>query len=488
MFVSFVGSLIIEAEHSESKSLQSVPSSANLSKTVLNLSELFYFRFIPHHNDIQHNSYTLEDLADHCKVQFDKKMKNEDLACKCIQEICDSVPQTAGLSVFSRRVIPHLQDLCPLVSSSKEVADVIVLSKNEKEFVLMFEVHSSPVGDTLNKAVIGAANILRLLRGDSNRVDEISVFTLPKRDTKWCITETRVVWEGFQFCFQQETFKDKSDGINRIKEVMRVQRHLIPDNINPFLITLTEDEQKKLAHCGGSQAADKNIKQLKSWRHIMVTDGEYVYKLLYGSDRENYRVYQECVACMSSSFLIQHKLKLLQHKLLLSKYKYVKYGPLNVDEAFSCLQQLVIGIKEALDALHGVGLSHNDIRLPNICFDDSFRAVFIDFDMCESKTNLHPLFTRSSSCMYQFPRSLNESEFANLDGIKTDYLQVGWLVAWILLRGKGAYHDRVWLNVKKDIQYSFVHKLVEECHYDEKEIEQLPSETSLESVLLKQSQ
>lgn len=463
-----------------------MPSSSNLSKTVPHLWKITYFRCNMISVGLKHDSrcYTLEDVATYCNVKIDENMKNEDLACKCIQIWCNAEPRTSGLSVFPRRMIPQLQNLPTLVSSSREVADTIVLSKNEKEFVLMFKVHSSPIRDTLNKAVIEAANILRLLRAaGSNSVNKISVFTLPKRNYKWCITEVEVIWENFQFQYRYVAFEDIHNGIVRIKQVMQEQRHIIPDtSIHRFLITLTVDEQKKLADWGGSQVAREDVKQLNSGRHIMVTDGEYVYKLLYEPYEVNgYRFYtNKCTKEPSSPLLVEHELLMNHTNITLCKYRYFRHGPLNVTEACDCLRQFVMELKKALDALHSIGLSHNDIRLPNICFNDEFKPVFVDFDMCESVTELHPLFGDPPSCMYELPND----ESINFNGIKTDYLQVGWLVAYILLHGEGSYHNRNWNDVKKRIpEYTFVHKLVEECEYDTKEVEQLPCKKSLDSIL-----
>ena len=48
---------------------------------------------------------------------------------------------------------------------------------------------------------------------------------------------------------------------------------------------------------------------------------------------------------------------------------------MNVENASKCLKHLVKSIKAALDELHGLEFSHNNIRLPNICFDTNYQAV-----------------------------------------------------------------------------------------------------------------
>ena len=46
------------------------------------------------------------------------------------------------------------------------------------------------------------------------------------------------------------------------------------------------------------------------------------------------------------------------------------------------------GTDAALQDLHAFGYSHNDIRLPNVCFDKAHKAVLIDIDRCENFTCL----------------------------------------------------------------------------------------------------
>ena len=71
------------------------------------------------------------------------------------------------------------------------------------------------------------------------------------------------------------------------------------------------------------------------------------------------------------------------YPIVVYDYKKVKYGPLTRKDAISCLISLVQTIKQALDELHRASLSHNDLRLPNICFNEDYEAVLIDLDSVE---------------------------------------------------------------------------------------------------------
>ena len=114
----------------------------------------------------------------------------------------------------------------------------------------------------------------------------------------------------------------------------------------------------------------------------------------------------------------------------------VKYAPLEVEDAKWCLGDLVIEIDESIAQLHDIGLSHNDVRLENICFNDSYKSVFIDLERCMVISKMHTMFG-SSSFMYSLPQPI-----LKFRGSKSDYFQLGWLVAWVLDECAVNYHDR----------------------------------------------
>ena len=128
-------------------------------------------------------------------------------------------------------------------------------------------------------------------------------------------------------------------------------------------------------------------------------------------------------------------------------------------------------MNEALTELHGVGLSHLDIRLPNICFDIEFNAVLIDLDRSE-KCNVHPgISAEINGCMYKKPELLLRKDFT---GKRLDYIQLGWMVAWILDSSKTTdYHERVWGKQCRAIQNdNFLNELVNNGTYNPSNLEE----------------
>ena len=39
------------------------------------------------------------------------------------------------------------------------------------------------------------------------------------------------------------------------------------------------------------------------------------------------------------------------------------------------------------NSLESEGICHSDVRLPNICFNDTYTPILIDFDFCEFSAN-----------------------------------------------------------------------------------------------------
>ena len=63
--------------------------------------------------------------------------------------------------------------------------------------------------------------------------------------------------------------------------------------------------------------------------------------------------------------------------------KKIPYGLLTDDEAKSCCAELVTKMENVFNSLESAGIWHSDVHLPNICFNDSYTPVLIDFDFCE---------------------------------------------------------------------------------------------------------
>ena len=64
-------------------------------------------------------------------------------------------------------------------------------------------------------------------------------------------------------------------------------------------------------------------------------------------------------------------------------FPMMRYQPLVRDQVVQCMKGFVKSAIEAIKQLHRHGYVHNDLRLPNMCFDETFQVVLIDFDRVE---------------------------------------------------------------------------------------------------------
>ena len=113
-----------------------------------------------------------------------------------------------------------------------------------------------------------------------------------------------------------------------------------------------------------------------------------------------------------TDFLPRHRIKSKTHlntfDLNVFRYPYLPFSPLNRVQASTCLHSLVQGINCALIELHECGLAHNDVRLPNVCFNDKYEPVLIDLDRCSKSGKIST--TYGASCMYLFPATGDKFE------------------------------------------------------------------------------
>ncbi len=148
-------------------------------------------------------------------------------------------------------------------------------------------------------------------------------------------------------------------------------------------------------------------------------------------------------------------------------------------EAKCCLRELVLGIYGALFEIHQLEFKHNDLRLDNICFTKDYMPVLIDFDRSTDLLEMIYFDVDDRSCMY----NLEEPPF-NPNG-NTDFLQLGWLTAWVLDSEPSNYHDRKWGTQREIVTTNkFIQELILQGKFHKALLNLLPEDTrTLRSVL-----
>ena len=377
--------------------------------------------------------YDLKALARFlCVRSF--KGGHEDVAESCVKAIAEQ----CGVKVNTRRnrEVQLTSKLPPLVTSTHERADVLVYNKEDTKVVLLVEVNSSPMLYTERKAVLGAADMLRLLRHTDKNFSVFTSFVFPKKECPQCVIKVTVKWQQLRFRYALQRLQDIQQAVGEVQDVLIHQMSAVPTlpkEIKPQLMLLSQDELNGLS-------SDAPV-QLPSQRNIVVADAKYIYKVLCDVESALHLLVllyvHRGIAGQPKHFVLPCPFQ----QETLFKYEKVHYSPLEVKDARKVLQTLSEKIKAALDELHEQGFMHCDVRLPNICFNEQLDAVLIDVDRA-CRTNDVTWYGVVDSCMYIVPRGAR-------DTFCLDFMQLGWLLAWVL-HPEGAYHTWVAFNITTD--------------------------------------
>ena len=417
------------------------PSASSASK-VLDVTSLPFFVPEPESELFGRDicEYDLQHLARVFNVSS-SEVESEVLAERCIKAIADQ----CGVRVTTRRnkEVKLTSELPPLYNSTHERPDILVYNKDSNRILLLIEVHSSPIIYTERKAVLGAADMIRFLRNSDKSFSEFTSFVFPKIGEKQCIIKITVKWQEFKFMYSLQRLQDLQEALKGVQDLLKSAMTCfppLPKRIEPQLMLLSQDDLNFLS--------SDDPYQLQSSRSIVFADAKYVYKVIkdYISHSKLLRVY------IGVQDLVQHGnlenpkhfviARQLPNNILIFKYPKVRYNPLKVKDAYRVLRTLSEKIKDALCELHEFGIIHNDVRLPNICFDDDFNAVLVDLDRA-SANGSSDLVGTMDSCMYIVPH--NKRDFS------LDFIQLGWLLAWVL-HSEGDYHQRKWEDLPQSIR------------------------------------
>ena len=360
-----------------------------------------------------------------------------------------------NLQVVVDSQVPGQTYLHPIETSSDKRPDVTVYDSSCQKVVLLVEVQSSPMREVVNKSIQGAADLLRLLCCKDVDFDQFSVFALPKCGVRRCAVKITVTWKDRHFNYELKLLTIVNDLWSEIKCVVESQANVpsLPDeeNINRnFLVPLSRRDLS---------AYGENAKQMESPHHIMIDNVVQIYKVVTKySEKDALKSLILAVAFEKNHNPKHFILPMPVSETDIFAYAKVFYGPLDRLQARQCLRTLVKKIHEALSELHCMGFAHAD--------NCKYEAVLIDMDRCVRR-NMYPNAAMSfegASCMYNKP---NRIDADNFNGEHLDYLQLGWLVAWVLSSDSN-YHNRTWVDQDNSITTDkFVSTLVLEGTYDE---------------------
>lgn len=174
--------------------------------------------------------------------------------------------------VVINKEIPQMREQSEIQATSAQRPDGVSFNETARKIGLVYDVQSSSnMTPTAKKAVLGAANLIRLLRNEEVNLNQITVFALPSENRMSCIIEIVVKRHQLQLIF---CFNDVHEGLERIKDVFTKNIDLLPRlprSVQNYYVRLTKDEITLLLSDG---------EQLYSRRHIIVHSPTTVAKVI----------------------------------------------------------------------------------------------------------------------------------------------------------------------------------------------------------------
>ena len=434
------------------------PSSSDLSKLILDDS--IYGRII---NSVEVDAcaefklYSLCDLRSEM-VLHQRKGDSDRYCSHYIKTIIDDEGLNSSYKMGkSDTECEYITKLSPLTASTKQRPDVSVYNHNNFP-VLFIEVHSTSFVTTIRKCIIGVSDQLRLYRMYDCNYSSLTAFAFPKlplpaSNNRQCVIQVEVALKGLRFEYFLTPLKkiEVRNAVLKVLQNIKLPSGLERDiALSRYPFRLTEKELKTFP--GGS------VSQVPSARSILLKSEKHFFK--HPLSIQEMRTLDKIER---SGLKSDNVISLMYYETSIDdffRYDRVTYDPLSRSEAACCLHDLVLKIKQALQSLHSLGWTHQDVRLPNICFSENFDAVFIDLDRCR-KTNKPPIVL--SGCLYHHRFSATQ----------TDYLQLGWLIVWIFTckseyksRNTDYYHNRSFEDLNSSIKGdNFLKKLILEGKY-----------------------
>lgn len=349
-----------------------------------------------------------------------------------------------NLEVHWNCEIPHetMLFLQPYFISPKYRPDIWVdITLDDFQYpVLMIEILSKENIDlTVGECERGLIHQLRVYRNYDLQIKRITGFVIPTSTTPCECLEVNMEWCSSKLKFQS-TMKvcPCKMLLQRINEVADVhvayiqQFHPNRANVSRFFLPIAAKEQ----------FSEKAV-QLPSGQSVVVSDGDYVYKLIVNTmTRELYEeklsYYQDlklldciCLPKMYENSFVKSNLNFMHFKKVIC--------PLERAGARKCLRELLTKTSEAMVNLHALGYVHLDLRLENICFRyttaDDVMVVLIDLDGL-SKVDEHPEMLSNKSIM-----GIPPPKSTNLDNTQFDWRQLG-LVAAFVANSETATHEQ----------------------------------------------
>ena len=267
----------------------------------------------------------------------------------------------------------------------KNMGDASVTDQNDSDVVYV-EVHSDTFVHTARKTVLLLFHYIRLLKCFGVTCPKVHAFVFPCKEVEQCAVQVTMQYDSskVEFCYSVKCLR-LSDirsalqgAYEQNEETLSNTARTISDNYNHYAVYLTQLEVNAIAANQGHEYT--NCRLAKCYNGILImTDRYCLKKPLYKISVSNLML----LCWITNSSFIHYTRK----ELGFFSYEKLPYGPLTDNQAKSCCAELVTKMENVFNSLESEGICHSDVRLPNICFNDTYTPVLIDFDFCDFQAN-----------------------------------------------------------------------------------------------------
>ena len=328
---------------------------------------------------------------DHVATEFIRFLMNsKDMEEMKIMEEVKTIVESHPTFIFNG---VQSDELFGLYISKQNKADVgvMVVSGGIKTNLVNIEVNSSTMKVTVLKTVYDLMELVRVVKAHEVSNEEVALigFALPKLNVAGVAVEIEVRYNQSSMAFdvsckpmQHHEFCCKlKNAVTKNYEVFKkCQKSTCKKE---YLLALSQQEMEYFG---------ENPKQYKTRFGVLFeakgSTGEIFCfkKLKWRSDKSN------LLTLMDQKVTSRHIINYEQCNAAkqVFRYKKVKYDPLSYQDAEKCLYELLQGLLKVCGVLSNKGILHNDVRVPNICFNEEYELVLIDFDNVEFREVVPP--------------------------------------------------------------------------------------------------
>ena len=353
--------------------------------------------------------------------------KHHDASCK---EVAKWISAKANLPTATEKIqtgksLPSPTREDPLWISSRKHPDV---AWYEGEVVLQIEVVSSySLEKTVNKLCLGLVDQLRSWKNRLPRVSSIKGFVFPISNNSraveecgQCVWLVELCWEDLEFQYTG-TVTVVWDNLSRVHaEQLRQLDSLRSRENNHFTLPLTDQYIKDtFTDCA---------EQVRSGESVVILNATHAYKRPLGT-----RAKDRLLALTDHPQLETYTAGAfpLVSRMRSPFFEFKRYTPpVTVQEIrlHNCKHGFVKAVIRALQAVHVIGIAHLDVRIENICWDDTQRAVLIDFDRSAASDALGRTCVGKYGASLMYPTTAMWTERA---AWKVDYRQLAIMIGHI---------------------------------------------------------